>query len=98
MAYERNYLDEHLSHRRIGQTVTTTCHLPDGCPEVLTVAPYDFFLSGYLKGKVFFPNIPIDLAEMKQRTLVTIDGLHLDTLTRFWADMEDRHECHVNKG
>ncbi|GFX84700.1 hypothetical protein TNCV_725071 [Trichonephila clavipes] len=48
---------------------------------------WDFFLWGKVKDKVLVPLLPVDLAELKQRIAIVIDGLDSDTLIRVWAEM-----------
>ncbi|GFU93276.1 hypothetical protein TNCV_1860071 [Trichonephila clavipes] len=67
----------------LDESRTTTCHLPNGHPHRrsdLTLC--DFFLWEYAKDRVFVPHLPVDLADLKQYTTITIVGFDSNTLTR----------------
>ena len=65
---------------------TTTWNLTNDCPQVLTYHFGTFSSGGLIKDKVFVTPLSGDLAKMKQ-IVTTIDGLGLDTLTRFLDDV-----------
>lgn len=49
--------------------------------------PCDFFLWEYIKDKVFIPPFSVDLAELKQCIIATVDEIDSNTLTCVWEEM-----------
>ncbi|GFV32171.1 uncharacterized protein TNCV_1674591 [Trichonephila clavipes] len=94
-----DYLDEHLPHwwiRRVNDYNVRLTQWPPRSPD-LTFC--DFLLWGFVKDKVFVPNLPVDLADLKQRITTVIDGLDSDILTRVSVEVDNRlNVCRMIKG
>ena len=60
----RGYLSDTLPHRWIGRGSQDDSPLLPWPPRSPDLTPCDFFLWGYVKDHVFFPPIPLDLAEL----------------------------------
>ena len=61
--------------------------------------PCDFFLCGYIKYRVFFPPLPVNLNELKQRITTAVASVDEDTRRYVWTELDYRIDiCRVTKG
>jgi len=63
------------------------------------LTPYDFFLWGYVKDKVFVPPQPVSMPDLKNRITAALETITPDLLSRVWQELDYRLDvCHVTKG
>ena len=54
---------------------------------------------GYVKGRVFVPPLPRDLADLKARIIASVKNISALMLTRVWQELEYSIDvCHVTHG
>jgi hypothetical protein len=58
----------------------------------------EFFLSGYIKYKVFIAPEPQFLPELMQRIATATASIARDTLHKVWEEVDYRNICHVAGG
>ena len=57
------------------------------------------FLWGYIKDRVFVPQLPVSLNELKQRITTAVVGVDKDMLRSVWTELDCRIDiCRVTKG
>ena len=62
-------------------------------------SPCDFFLWGYVKGLVYFPPLPTNVVELKQRISSALETVTKDMLQQVWDELGYRLDvCHVAGG
>ena len=59
-------------------------------PSSPDITPCDFFLWGYVKGRVFVPPLPRDFADLKARIIAAVKNIEAHMLTRGWQELEYR--------
>jgi hypothetical protein len=59
----------------------------------------NFFHWGYVKGRIFVPPLPRDLADLKARIIAAVKNIDAPMLTRVWQELEYRIDvCRVTRG
>ena len=84
------FLNEHLPNRWIGldeQNDQVFCKWPPRSPD-LTVC--DFFLWGYVKGRVYVPPLPTSLDELQERINAAVNSINSDMLHSVWSELDYR--------
>jgi hypothetical protein len=62
----------------------------------VSVTACDFFLWGYVKGRVFVPILPRDLAHLKARIIAAVKNIDTPMLPGVWQEFEYRIDvCRV---
>jgi hypothetical protein len=69
-------------------------------PRSPNLTPWDFFLWGYVKGRVYVPQLPTNLPELRRRIVAAVATIITpDMLTRVWEEFDYRVDvCHVTNG
>jgi len=63
------------------------------------ITPCDFFPWGYVKDRVFVPQLPRDFAELKTRIIAAVKNIDAPMLTRVWQEFEYCIDvCRVTRG
>jgi len=78
----RQYLNTFLLGRWIGRASGSDQPLLLWPPRSPDITPYDFFLWGYIKDRVFVPQLPRDLADLKARIIAAEKNIYAPMLTR----------------
>jgi len=95
----RMFLNEHLPNRRIGragQNDRVFCKWPPRSPD-LTFC--DFFLWGYVKGRVYIPPLPATMDELQECITAAVNSVTPDMLQRVWSELDYHIDvCRVTKG
>jgi hypothetical protein len=93
----RQYLNTVLPGRRTRRASGSDQQLmlwPSRSPEI---TPYDLFLWGYVKDRVFVPPLPRDLADLKARIIAAVKNI--DAPTSVWQELEYCISvCRVTRG
>jgi hypothetical protein len=59
----------------------------------------DFFLWGYIKDKVYKPQLPESIPEIQQRIINSVETSDQDTLIKAWQELEYRIDiCCITRG
>jgi hypothetical protein len=62
------------------------------------LTPYDYFLWGYVKDKVFLPSQLVSLSDLKNGITVAMETITPDLLIRVWQVLDYRLDvCRVTK-
>ena len=86
----RGYLNDTLPHRWIALASQDDSPLLPWPPRSPDLAPFDFFLCGNVKDRVFAPHMPLDLAELRQRIEHVAAGIAHQMLIRVWQELDYR--------
>jgi len=93
------FLNEHLPNRwigRAGQNDQFFCKWPPRSPD-LTVC--DFFVSGYVKDRVYVPPLPAAVDELQERITTAVTSVTPYMLQRVWSELDYRIDvCLVTRG
>jgi len=54
------------------------------------MTPYEFFLWGYVKERVYVPSLTADLDELTNRITAAVESVTEDTLRRVWDEFSYR--------
>jgi len=66
------------------------------CPDL---TPCDYFLWGYVKGKMFVPPQLVSIPDLKNRITAAVEAITPDLLSRVWQELDYRLDvCRVTKG
>ena len=86
----RRFLNETLPQRWIGRTGPKDLTLHFWPPRSPDMRPYDFFLWGYVKERVYVPPLPADLDELTNRITAAVKSVTEDTIRRVWDEFSYR--------
>ena len=86
----RALLNERLSKRWIGRATDMDDALVNWPPRSPDLTPCDFFLWGYIKGKVFYSPLPATLDQIKARIQLAIGTITGPLLQRVWSNFHRR--------
>jgi hypothetical protein len=91
-------LKDVLPHRWIGQgdyEDLIFCPWLHGPPP----NPFNYFLWGYVKDKVFVPPLPASIPDLQSRNDATVETITPDMLIKVWQESDYSLDvCHVAKG
>lgn len=95
----RNFLNEKLPQKWIGRCTENDLALLKWPPRSPDLTVCDFFLWGYVKGKVYIPPMPQTLQELRERICIAVDSISLPMLAGVWANLHHRLEtCSIVNG
>lgn len=86
----RALLNERLPRRWIGRASDADDAIVSWPPRSPDLTPCDFFLWGFIKGKVFCPPLPESIDQMKARIRLAISTITTSLLERVWANFHKR--------
>ena len=86
----RRFLNETFPQRWIGRRGPKELALHSYLPRSPDMTPYDFFLWGYVKERVYVPPLPADLDELTNRITAAVKSVTEDTLRRVWDEFRHR--------
>jgi hypothetical protein len=58
---------------------------PPRSPDLI---PFDFFLWGYIKDRVYVPPLPVSLNELKQHITIAVASVDEDMLRSVWTELD----------
>ena len=86
----REYLNEQLTDRWIGRATAADSAVILWPPRSPDLTPLDFFLWGFVKGKVYKPPLPKTIQELKQRITLAVALVTPEMLQKVWENMTRR--------
>ena len=86
----RAYLNAHFPQQWIGRAADRDDALIRWPPRSPDLTPCDFFLWGYIKGKVFYPPMPQTVEQMKARIRLAIGTITGPLLLKVWGNFDRR--------
>ena len=90
----RKYLNTRFPGRWIGRAAPIAW--PPRSPDL---NPMDFFLWGFVKGKVFVPLLPANVVEFRTRITAAVAKVTPEMLRRVWQETDYRWEvCRITNG
>lgn len=95
----RRYLNETIPRRWIGRGGQQDLFLRPWPPRSPDLTPCDFYLWGYVKGKVFVPPMPNSLEDLKHRIVEAVRSVTPDQLICVWREIDYRFDvCRATRG
>jgi hypothetical protein len=95
----REWLNDFVPYRWIGRHGPNDLVFLRWPPRSPDLTPCDFFLCGYVKDRVYVPQIPTNLPEFRRRIVAAVATITPDTLTRVWEEFDYRVDvCRVTNG
>jgi len=89
-------VNAHNKYRIIRNDYRGLNNLPPPSPDA---TPYDFFLWGYVKDKVYVHPLPASIPELKVRIRTAIETITADMLQTVWNELDYRVDvCIITKG
>ena len=95
----RTFLNEHLPNRRIGRTGQNDQVFRKWPPRSPNLTVCDFFLWGYVKGRVYVPPLPATMDELQECITAAVNSVTPDMLQRVWSELDYCIDvCRVTRG
>ena len=86
----RAYLNHELANRWVGRAAAADDALLLWPPRSPDLTPLDFFLWGFVKGKVYYPPLATSIDELKERIRVAVTQVTPELLKKVWGNMARR--------
>ncbi|GBM59920.1 hypothetical protein AVEN_270023-1 [Araneus ventricosus] len=83
-----DFLNLELPHRWLGRASLDDVPLSPWPPRLPDLTPCDFFLWGYVKGKVYVPPMASTLQALQERITAAVTNIDGNMLLNVWTELD----------
>jgi hypothetical protein len=96
--YYHREVCEYLNTRLLGQWIGRAVPI-EWPPRSPDLTPLDFFLWGFIKGRVFVPSLPANVVQLQTRVTAAVAEVTPEMLCSVWEDNDYRWGvCRISSG